>query len=162
LLPYEFLKPPSVGNVPTRVITIFPSTIFTVRRTKKTSNDAVQAVAYLAGLFGWVPFTLQNDALALLDAGFYEEAIRWRDWLARTVAGSPNQIQVLYGVAGERLIMEWEVPWLSGYFGASPVRIGNAAIAHWISLVNSEMPCTTRAALKKVTGTLTLTCRSRF
>jgi GH15 family glucan-1,4-alpha-glucosidase len=67
--------------------------------------------------------------LALMHAGYYEEAIRWRDWLARTVAGSPDQIQVLYGVAGERLIMEWEVPWLSGYRGAVPVRIGNAAIA---------------------------------
>jgi GH15 family glucan-1,4-alpha-glucosidase len=67
--------------------------------------------------------------LALMHAGYYEEASRWGDWLARSVAGSPDQIQVLYGVAGERLMMEWEVPWLSGYFGASPVRIGNAAIA---------------------------------
>jgi GH15 family glucan-1,4-alpha-glucosidase len=66
--------------------------------------------------------------LALMHAGCYKEASRWGDWLARTVAGSPDQLQVLYGVAGERLIMEWEVPWLSGYLGASPVRIGNAAI----------------------------------
>lgn len=66
---------------------------------------------------------------ALMHAGYLEEATRWRDWLARSVAGSPEQIQVLYGVAGERLIMEWEIPWLSGHFGALPVRIGNAAIA---------------------------------
>jgi GH15 family glucan-1,4-alpha-glucosidase len=66
--------------------------------------------------------------LALMHAGYDEEACRWRDWLARSVAGSPNQVQVLYGVAGERHLMEWEVPWLKGYRGASPVRIGNAAI----------------------------------
>jgi GH15 family glucan-1,4-alpha-glucosidase len=66
--------------------------------------------------------------LALMHAGYEEEACRWRDWLARSVAGSPDQVQVLYGVAGERNLMEWEVPWLPGYCGASPVRIGNAAI----------------------------------
>ena len=67
--------------------------------------------------------------LALMHAGYHEEASRWRDWLVRTVAGSPDQLQVVYGVAGERLLMEWQVPWLSGHFGASPVRIGNAAVA---------------------------------
>ena len=66
--------------------------------------------------------------LALMHAGYEEEACRWRDWLARSVAGSPEQVQVLYGVAGERNLMEWEVPWLRGYCGASPVRVGNAAI----------------------------------
>lgn len=66
--------------------------------------------------------------LAMMHAGYYEEACRWRDWLARSVAGSPDQAQVLYGVAGERHLMEWEVPWLPGYCGASPVRVGNAAI----------------------------------
>jgi GH15 family glucan-1,4-alpha-glucosidase len=66
--------------------------------------------------------------LALMHAGYDEEACRWRDWLARSVAGSADQVQVLYGVAGERQLMEWEVPWLRGYCGASPVRIGNAAI----------------------------------
>ena len=65
---------------------------------------------------------------ALMHAGYHEEASRWRDWLVRSVAGSADQLQVVYGVAGERHLMEWEVPWLSGYCGASPVRVGNAAI----------------------------------
>jgi len=65
--------------------------------------------------------------LALMNAGYQREAQRWRDWLARSVAGSANQVQILYGVAGEREASEWEVPWLTGYRGAAPVRIGNAA-----------------------------------
>ena len=65
---------------------------------------------------------------AFMHAGYYEEASRWRDWLARSVAGSADQLQVVYGVAGERHLMEWEVPWLPGYCGALPVRVGNAAI----------------------------------
>jgi GH15 family glucan-1,4-alpha-glucosidase len=65
--------------------------------------------------------------LALMDAGYYEEARGWRDWLLRAVAGSPAQLQIMYGVAGERRLTEWEVPWLSGYEASKPVRIGNAA-----------------------------------
>jgi GH15 family glucan-1,4-alpha-glucosidase len=67
--------------------------------------------------------------LALIHAGYHHEARRWRAWLARSAAGSPDQLQVLYGVAGERNLLEWQVPWLSGYRGASPVRVGNAASA---------------------------------
>lgn len=67
--------------------------------------------------------------LAFIHAGYHQEARRWRAWLARSVAGSPEQLQVLYGVAGERRLLEWEVPWLTGYRGASPVRVGNAASA---------------------------------
>ena len=65
--------------------------------------------------------------LALMHAGYREEAHRWRDWLLRSVAGSADQLQVLYGFAGERHSLEWEVPWLTGYEGASPVRVGNSA-----------------------------------
>ncbi len=65
--------------------------------------------------------------LALLHAGYREEARRWRDWLLRAAAGSAEQLQIMYGVAAERRMPEWEVPWLPGYMGASPVRIGNAA-----------------------------------
>ena len=65
--------------------------------------------------------------LALMDAGFYDEAQAWRDWLLRAVAGSPEQVQIMYGIAGERRLTEWEVPWLPGYEGSAPVRIGNAA-----------------------------------
>ncbi|HXY50009.1 MAG TPA: glycoside hydrolase family 15 protein [Terriglobales bacterium] len=64
---------------------------------------------------------------ALMHAGYHDEARRWRNWLVRSVAGSADQIQVVYGVAGERHLLEWEVPWLSGYGGALPVRVGNAA-----------------------------------
>jgi GH15 family glucan-1,4-alpha-glucosidase len=65
--------------------------------------------------------------LVLMNAGYYEEAQMWRDWLIRAAAGSPRQIQTMYGVAGERRLTEWEVPWLSGYAQSQPVRIGNAA-----------------------------------
>lgn len=67
--------------------------------------------------------------LALMNNGFYKEAQAWRAWLVRAVAGSPDQMQIMYGLAGERRLTEWEVPWLRGYEGASPVRIGNAAHA---------------------------------
>jgi GH15 family glucan-1,4-alpha-glucosidase len=65
--------------------------------------------------------------LALMNSGYYDEARAWRDWLLRAVAGSPNQIQIMYGIAGERRLTEWEVSWLPGYENAKPVRIGNAA-----------------------------------
>jgi GH15 family glucan-1,4-alpha-glucosidase len=65
--------------------------------------------------------------LALMQAGYREEAQAWASWLRRSVAGTPAQLQTLYGLAGERWVQEWHVPWLAGYQGASPVRIGNAA-----------------------------------
>jgi GH15 family glucan-1,4-alpha-glucosidase len=65
--------------------------------------------------------------VALMSAGYLEEAKAWRDWLQRSVAGSPDQIQIVYGLSGERQLLEWDVPWLPGYHGAAPVRIGNAA-----------------------------------
>ncbi|HKS65230.1 MAG TPA: glycoside hydrolase family 15 protein [Xanthobacteraceae bacterium] len=65
--------------------------------------------------------------LALMNAGYFEEAQAWRDWLTRAVAGRPEQMEVMYGVAGERRLTEWEVPWLPGYEKSAPVRIGNAA-----------------------------------
>ncbi len=65
--------------------------------------------------------------LALMNAGFYEEAQAWRDWLVRAVAGSPDQAQIMYGIRGERTLLEWEIPWLAGYEGSKPVRVGNAA-----------------------------------
>jgi GH15 family glucan-1,4-alpha-glucosidase len=65
--------------------------------------------------------------LALMNAGYLEEAQAWREWLSRAAAGKPSQLQIMYGVAGERRLMEWEVPWLPGYDKSSPVRVGNAA-----------------------------------
>ena len=65
--------------------------------------------------------------LALMNGGYYEEALMWRDWLLRAAAGSPKQIQIMYGIRGERRLTEWEVSWLPGYENSKPVRIGNAA-----------------------------------
>ena len=65
---------------------------------------------------------------ALLLGGYKEEACAWRDWLLRAVAGDPSQLQVLYGVAGERRLPEQTLPWLPGYAGSTPVRIGNGAV----------------------------------
>ena len=56
--------------------------------------------------------------LALMHAGYYDEARSWRDWLLRAVAGSPEQLQIMYGIGGERRLAEWEVPWLPGYEGS--------------------------------------------
>ncbi len=64
---------------------------------------------------------------SLMRGGYHEEAMGWRDWLLRAAAGDPADLQIMYGPAGERRLEEWEVPWLSGYEGSAPVRIGNAA-----------------------------------
>jgi GH15 family glucan-1,4-alpha-glucosidase len=65
--------------------------------------------------------------LALMNAGYYDEAGAWRDWLLRAAAGAPSQAQIMYGIAGERRLPEIELPWLTGYESSRPVRIGNAA-----------------------------------
>lgn len=65
--------------------------------------------------------------LALMGAGYQEEARAWREWLLRAVAGSADQMQIMYGVRGERRLAEYEIPWLSGFENSKPVRIGNAA-----------------------------------
>jgi GH15 family glucan-1,4-alpha-glucosidase len=65
---------------------------------------------------------------ALVLTGFHEEALAWREWLLRAVAGAPEQLQIMYGVAGERRLPELELDWLPGYLGSHPVRIGNAAV----------------------------------
>jgi GH15 family glucan-1,4-alpha-glucosidase len=65
--------------------------------------------------------------LALLVSGYKEEAISWRRWLLRTIAGAPDQVQAVYGIRGEREITEWTADWLPGYEHSQPVRIGNGA-----------------------------------
>ncbi|MCX5396228.1 glycoside hydrolase family 15 protein [Streptomyces sp. NBC_00102] len=65
---------------------------------------------------------------ALLAAGYLDEAAAWRDWLLRAVAGDPADLQIMYGLAGERRLPETELPWLSGYENSRPVRTGNAAV----------------------------------
>jgi GH15 family glucan-1,4-alpha-glucosidase len=87
---------------------------------------------YIGGERNWdYRFCWLRDAtltlLALMDAGYYDEAAAWREWLLRAIAGTPGQMQIMYGVAGERRLREWEVSWLPGYEGSKPVRIGNAA-----------------------------------
>jgi GH15 family glucan-1,4-alpha-glucosidase len=65
---------------------------------------------------------------ALIGAGFLDEAKAWHEWLLRAAAGVPDDLQTLYGVAGERRLDEYEIPWLPGYENASPVRVGNGAV----------------------------------
>ena len=67
--------------------------------------------------------------LALMNSGYTEEASAWHNWLLRAVAGSPANMQIMYGIMGQRRLLEWEAGWLPGYDGAQPVRIGNAAHA---------------------------------
>jgi GH15 family glucan-1,4-alpha-glucosidase len=86
----------------------------------------------LGGIRNWdYRFCWLRDAtlslLALMNAGYYEEAGAWRDWLLRAVAGVPAQAQIMYSITGERRLTEWEIDWLPGYEGARPVRIGNGA-----------------------------------
>jgi GH15 family glucan-1,4-alpha-glucosidase len=83
---------------------------------------------------------------ALLNAGYREEAEAWRQWLLRAAAGHPEQMHIMYGVAGERWLPEIEVPWLAGYAASAPVRIGNGA-AHQLQLdVYGELMDTLHAA----------------
>ena len=73
---------------------------------------------------------LRDATLVLLGAmraGYFDEAQAWREWLLRAVAGSPGQLQIMYGIAGERRLTEWTAPWLPGYENSAPVRFGNAA-----------------------------------
>jgi GH15 family glucan-1,4-alpha-glucosidase len=65
--------------------------------------------------------------LALMNSGYAKEAIRWRQWLVRAIGGEPALVQILYGIGGERNSPESSLPWLAGYAGSQPVRIGNAA-----------------------------------
>ena len=67
--------------------------------------------------------------LALMNSGYTEEASCWHNWLLRAVAGAPANMQIMYGIMGQRRLLEWEAGWLPGYEGAQPVRIGNAAHA---------------------------------
>jgi GH15 family glucan-1,4-alpha-glucosidase len=66
---------------------------------------------------------------ALLRTGYTAEASAWREWLGRTIAGDPSDVQIMYGVAGERRLEEWQADWLPGYENSAPVRIGNAAVS---------------------------------
>ena len=77
--------------------------------------------------------------MALMGAGYDTEAVAWRDWLLRAVAGDPRALQIMYGPAGERRLVELELPWLPGYEGSAPVRIGNAAAGQFQLDVYGEL-----------------------
>jgi GH15 family glucan-1,4-alpha-glucosidase len=86
----------------------------------------------LGGIRNWdYRFCWLRDAtltlLAFMNAGYYEEARAWRDWLLRAVAGAPEQAQIMYGIGGERRLTEYTLEWLPGYEKSAPVRIGNGA-----------------------------------
>jgi GH15 family glucan-1,4-alpha-glucosidase len=83
---------------------------------------------------------------ALMITGYTEEAAAWRDWLLRTVAGSQNQLNILYGLAGERRVPELVLDWLPGYAGSRPVRIGNAAAGQFQLDVYGELMDTMHTA----------------
>jgi GH15 family glucan-1,4-alpha-glucosidase len=87
---------------------------------------------FVGGMRNWdYRFCWLRDATftlyALMSVGCTDEARAWRDWLLRAAAGAPDQLQILYGIAGERRLAEVEIDWLSGYLGSRPVRVGNAA-----------------------------------
>ncbi|WP_030021359.1 glycoside hydrolase family 15 protein [Streptomyces monomycini] len=87
----------------------------------------------LGGVRNWdYRFCWLRDATltlnSLVTAGYTDEASAWRDWLLRAVAGNPADLQIMYGLGGERRLPEAELPWLGGYAGSTPVRIGNAAV----------------------------------
>ncbi|MGB8435944.1 MAG: glycoside hydrolase family 15 protein [Burkholderiales bacterium] len=87
---------------------------------------------FLGGVRNWdYRFCWIRDAAlaldALMSAGYVEEATKWRDWVIRAVAGDPEDLQIMYGIGGERRLDEYELGWLPGYEGSAPVRVGNAA-----------------------------------
>lgn len=86
---------------------------------------------------------------ALMTAGYKEEARAWRDWLLRACAGRASQMQVIYGIAGERLLPEVELPWLAGYRRSTPVRVGNAAHTQLQLDVFGEVMDTLRSAARQ-------------
>ena len=86
--------------------------------------------------------------LAMMNAGYYEEAAAWRDWLQRAVGGDPANMQIMYGVAGERRLQEWIADWLPGHEHSAPVRIGNAAHTQFQLDVYGELMDTFHQARK--------------
>jgi GH15 family glucan-1,4-alpha-glucosidase len=100
--------------------------------------------------------------LALMNSGYTEEASAWHNWLLRAVAGSPADMQIMYGIMGQRRLLEWEAGWLPGYEGAQPVRVGNAAHAQLQLDVYGELidafHQSRMAELKLDEGTWSLEC----
>ena len=107
----------------------------------------------LGGVRNWdYRFCWVRDATfclnALVGAGYFDEAKAWRSWLQRAVAGTPDTLQIMYGVDGRRRLPEFEVSWLGGYQGASPVRVGNAAADQFQLDVYGELASTMYECMK--------------
>ncbi|WP_136055259.1 glycoside hydrolase family 15 protein [Microbacterium sp. K24] len=122
---------------------------------KDTGGIVAAATTSLPEQFGgarnWdYRFVWLRDAALTLEAliahGFLEEAHQWRRWLLRAVAGEPGEVQIMYGIAGERDLMEREMPSLPGYGGAAPVRIGNGAVDQYQGDVVGEVLVALEAA----------------
>jgi GH15 family glucan-1,4-alpha-glucosidase len=88
--------------------------------------------------------------LAFMYGGYYQEAKAWQQWLLRAIAGSPDQVQIMYGIAGERYLPERELTWLSGYEASQPVRVGNAASEQLQLDIYGEVMSTFHHALKRL------------
>lgn len=86
--------------------------------------------------------------LAFMNLGYFEEATAWRNWLLRSIAGNPDQVQIMYGLAGERRLLEYELPWLAGYEHSRPVRVGNGAASQVQLDVYGEVADAMTQALK--------------
>jgi GH15 family glucan-1,4-alpha-glucosidase len=86
--------------------------------------------------------------MAFMKLGYFDEAMAWRDWLMRSIAGNPEQMQIMYGVSGERRLPELELPWLAGYEASRPVRIGNAAAGQRQLDIYGEIVDAMRQALR--------------
>jgi GH15 family glucan-1,4-alpha-glucosidase len=89
---------------------------------------------------------------AFMNAGFYSEAAAWRDWVLRAVAGKASQCQIMYGIAGERRLLEWDAWWLAGYEHSKPVRVGNAAATQFQLDIYGEVADAVHQARKSALG----------
>ena len=123
----EHWREPVVRSLITLKMLIFAPTGGIIAAPTTSLPEAIGGTRNWDYRFCW----LRDSALtlyALLNAGYRDEAEAWREWLLRAVAGRPAELQIMYGIAGERRLTEFELPWLAGYEGSRPVRIGNAAL----------------------------------
>jgi len=121
----EFREPVTRSLLTLKALTYSPTGGIVAAPTTSLPEDP-------GGVRNWdYRYTWLRDATmtleALLSAGFTEEAHSWKRWLLRAIAGSPRELQIMYGVAGERRLPEYELEWLGGYESSQPVRVGNAA-----------------------------------
>ena len=98
-----------------------------------------------------------------MNSGYTEEALAWHHWLLRAAAGAPENMQIMYGITGQRRLLEWEADWLAGYEGAQPVRIGNAAHAQlqldvYGELIDAFHQCARRPSSSSTTAQWSVEC----